>query len=146
MNVVQCDNCGKKNRVPPAARGTPRCARCHRPLPWITDAGDDDFNEITEYSKIPVLVDLWAPWCAPCRMVSPALERLAHELAGRIKLVKVNVDEAPRTGQRFAVQSIPTLLLLDGGRVVERQIGAAPEPALRAWIEHGLRKREDARA
>ena len=75
-------------------------------------------------------------------MVSPALERLAHELAGRIKLVKVNVDTAPRTGQRFGVQRIPTLLLLDRGRVIARQTGAAPEPALRAWIEQGLRNRD----
>jgi thioredoxin 2 len=142
MNVVQCEHCGKKNRVPTAVRGSPRCAQCHRPLPWITDAGDDDFAEIAEQSTIPALVDLWAPWCGPCRMVSPALERLAHELAGRIKLVKVNVDTAPLTGQRFAVQGIPTLLLLDRGKVTARQTGAAPEPALRAWIERGLRNRD----
>lgn len=78
-------------------------------------------------------------------MVSPALERLAREMAGRIKLVKVNVDTAPRTGQRFAVQGIPTLLLLDRGRVIARQTGAAPEPALRAWIEQGLRNPDEAR-
>jgi thioredoxin 2 len=142
MNVVACEHCGKKNRVPAAVRGTPRCAQCHRPLPWITDAGDDDFADVAERSTIPVLVDLWAPWCGPCRMVSPALERLARELAGRIKLVKVNVDAAPGTGQRFTVQGIPTLLLLDRGKVIARQTGAAPEPALRAWIEQGLRNRD----
>jgi thioredoxin 2 len=142
MNIVECANCGKKNRVPAAARGSPRCAQCHRPLPWVTDAGDDDFAEIAEQSKIPTLVDLWAPWCGPCRMVSPALERLAREMAGRIKLVKVNVDAAPLTSQRFAVQGIPTLLLLDRGTVIARQTGAAPEPALRAWIERGFRNRD----
>jgi len=108
----------------------------------MTDAGDDDYAEIAEQSTIPVLVDLWAPWCGPCRMVSPALERLARGMAGRIKLVKVNVDTAPLIGQRFAVQGIPTLLLLDRGRVVARQTGAAPEPALRTWIEQGLRNRD----
>jgi thioredoxin 2 len=142
MTIVQCENCGKKNRVPAAARGTPRCARCHEPLPWITDAGDDDFAEVAEEARIPALVDLWAPWCGPCRMVSPALERLAQEMAGRIKLVKVNVDTSPRIGRRFAVQGIPTLLLLDRGRVIARQTGAAPEPALRVWIEQGLGSRD----
>ncbi len=65
------------------AAGTPRCGFCHHPLPWIADAGDDTFSEIAEKASIPVLVDLWAPWCGPCRMVSPALEQLATQLAGR---------------------------------------------------------------
>jgi thioredoxin 2 len=138
MSVVQCENCGRKNRVPTAASGIPRCAQCHEWLPWITDAGDDTFAEVVDQSKIPVLVDLWAPWCGPCHMVSPALERLAHEMAGRIKLVKVNVDTAPATGQRFAVQGIPTLLVLDRGQVIARQTGAAPESALRMWLEQAL--------
>jgi thioredoxin 2 len=107
-------------------------------LPWITDAGDDTFAEVVDQSKIPVLVDLWAPWCGPCHIVSPTLERLAHEMAGRIKLVKVNVDTAPAAGQRFAVQGIPTLLVLDRGQVIARQTGAAPESALRSWLEQAL--------
>lgn len=138
MNIVRCENCGKKNRVPAAASGVPRCANCHRPLPWLSEAGDNDFADVVDQATIPVLVDLWAPWCGPCHMVSPALERLAREMAGRIKLVKVNVDAAPGTGQRFAVQGIPTLLLLDRGQVVVRQTGAAPEAALRSWLEQGL--------
>jgi thioredoxin 2 len=85
-----------------------------------------------------VIVDLWAPWCAPCRIVSPALERLAQDMAGRIKLVKVNVDAAPGVAQRFSVQGIPTLLLMRKGQVVARQTGAQPEPALRTWLEQGL--------
>jgi thioredoxin 2 len=136
--VVTCTQCGKKNRVPAAANGRPQCANCHAFLPWLTDAGDDDFGEIVDAASVPVLVDLWAPWCGPCRMVSPALERLAHEFAGRVKLVKVNVDEAPMLSQRFGVQSIPMLLLMDHGRVVAEQIGAPPEPALRTWLEQGL--------
>src|SRR5262249_61867542 len=110
MGIVQCENCGKKNRVPAAVRGTPRCAHCHRPLPWMTDAGDDDFAEIAEQSTIPVLADLWAPWCGPCRMVSPALERLARGMAGRIKLGEGNGDTAPLIGPPFAGQGIPTPL------------------------------------
>jgi thioredoxin 2 len=104
------------------------------------DAGDDTFPEFADASKIPVLVDLWAPWCGPCRMVSPALEQLARAMAGRVKLVKVNVDEAPRLAERFSVQGIPTLLLMRGGEVVARQTGAAPEHVLRGWVEHSLAK------
>ncbi|MDQ4048668.1 MAG: thioredoxin domain-containing protein, partial [Actinomycetota bacterium] len=85
-------------------RGTPHCGRCKAALPWVVDAGDADFEQEAAAS-IPVLVDLWAPWCGPCRMVSPALERLAAKYAGRLKLVKVNVDEAPRTAQRFDARS-----------------------------------------
>jgi thioredoxin 2 len=136
--VIMCPNCGRKNRVPTAASGTPRCGNCHRPLPWIVDAGDDNFTEIAENASVPVVVDLWAPWCGPCRMVSPVLAELAAEFAGRMKLVKVNVDESPRLQSRFGVQSIPTLLLLDGGQVKATQIGAPPPPALRSWLEQGL--------
>ena len=138
MNVIQCENCGRKNRVPAAARGTPRCAQCHEPLPWIADADDGSFAEIADAGSLPVLVDVWAPWCGPCRMVSPVLDRLAHELAGRVKLVKVNADAAPGVASRFSVQRIPTLLLMRRGQVVARQTGARPEPALRAWLEHEL--------
>ncbi|HZQ29405.1 MAG TPA: thioredoxin [Acidimicrobiales bacterium] len=136
--VVVCEQCGTKNRVPPAAEGVPRCGRCHNPLPWMVDAGDDDFATVAEAASIPVLVDLWAPWCGPCRMVSPALEQLAKSFAGRLKLVKINVDEAQHVAGRFGVQGIPTLLLLRGGEVAARQVGAAPEHALRAWLEQSL--------
>ena len=136
--LITCPNCGRKNRVPAVAAGTPRCGNCHRPLPWIVDAGDDTFNDIAEKASVPVLVDLWAPWCGPCRMVSPALAEVATEMAGQIKLVKVNVDESPRLQQRFGVQSIPTLLLLRDGQESARQIGAAPAPVLRAWVDQAL--------
>jgi thioredoxin 2 len=136
--IVQCQVCGRKNRVPAAASGSPRCAQCKSPLPWITDAGEADFAEVVEASALPVLVDLWAPWCGPCRMVSPSLERLARDMAGRIKLVKVNADEAPDLMRRFSVQGIPTLLLMVKGRETARQVGALPEHALRSWLEGAL--------
>jgi thioredoxin 2 len=136
--LITCPNCGRKNRVPAVAAGTPRCGNCHRPLPWIVDAGDDTFTDIAEKASVPVLVDLWTPWCGPCRMVSPALAEVATEMAGQIKLVKVNVDESPRLHQRFGVQSIPTLLLLRDGQENARQIGAAPAPVLRAWLDQAL--------
>jgi thioredoxin 2 len=138
--VITCPNCERRNRVPAAAAGYPRCGNCHKPLPWIVDADDDTFTEIAEAASLPVVVDLWAPWCGPCRMVSPALEQVATEMAGRIKLVKVNVDEAPRLQQRFGVQSIPTLLVLRKGELIARQIGAVPEPAIKNWVNQALQQ------
>jgi thioredoxin 2 len=138
VNVVKCDVCGTKNRVPAAADGVPRCGKCHSPLPWITDADDETYGAVVESPAIPVLIDLWAPWCGPCRMVSPALEQLAHEFAGRLKLVKINVDSSPHVAQRHDARSIPMLLILNRGQVVSRQVGAAPEHVLRSWIEGAL--------
>lgn len=135
---VKCAHCGKVNRVPAAADGTPRCGNCHEPLPWIAAARDEDFAAVAEQSSVPVLVDLWATWCGPCRMVSPALEQLAGERAGRIKLVKVDVDAAPLTSERFTVRAVPTLLVMDRGEVLARQAGAAPVPQLRAWLDRAL--------
>jgi thioredoxin 2 len=137
-SIVACAGCGRRNRVPATAAGTPHCAQCHTVLPWVVDAGDADFAEVVERAPLPVLVDLWAPWCGPCRMVSPALEELARTFAGQVKLVKVDVDSAPQTARRFAVQAVPTLMLLDHGRVVARQAGAAPAPALQGWLENAL--------
>ena len=136
--IVECPSCGKRNRVPAQAKGTPRCASCHQPIPWIAEAGDADFAGVVEQSPLPVLLDLWAPWCGPCRMVSPALESLARQYAGRVKLVKVNVDEAPGVSRRFGVQGIPTLIVSKKGTVVARQTGAAPESALRSWLDQAL--------
>ncbi len=136
--IVACPHCGRRNRVPAAAAGKPRCAQCRQWLPWIVDARDDSFAEVAENSSVPVLVDLWATWCGPCRTVSPALEQLAGERAGRLKLVKVDVDAAPALSQRFAVRAVPTLLLLHNGQVLARQSGAAPLPALRAWVDDTL--------
>jgi thioredoxin 2 len=136
--IVRCPSCGKKNRVPAAAGGTPRCGNCRALLPWVVDAGDATFAEIVEQAGLPVLVDFWAPWCGPCRMVSPALEQIAADLAGRIKLVKVNVDTAPTLQQRFSVQSIPTLMVFRNGQVAASQIGAAPAGQLRAWVDQAL--------
>ncbi len=136
--LIRCGHCGQRNRVPAAAAGTPRCGQCHQPLPWIADADDTTFGDVAEAAKIPVIVDLWAPWCGPCRMVSPALEQLARDLAGRVKLVKVNVNVSPQVSQRFGAQAIPTLLVLRDGRVAARQTGAAPMAALRAWVDNAL--------
>ncbi len=134
-DVVACPRCGKKNRVPAAANGVPRCANCHASLPWLTSATDIDFDRVAGDSPVPVLVDFWAPWCGPCRTVAPGVEEAARKLAGRLKVVKVNVDEAPAVSARFRATSIPTLLVLDGGKVVDRKVGALPPDALLRWVE-----------
>jgi thioredoxin 2 len=126
------------NRVPAAAQGKPRCGNCKAFLPWIVDAGDEDFAEIAERATVPVLVDLWAAWCGPCRMVSPALEQLAKEKAGQLKLVKVDIERAPKLAQRFSVQAVPTLMVLYQGQVIARQPGAAPLDALRRWLDDAI--------
>ncbi len=138
--TAACPSCGTRNRVPPAAPGSPRCGRCQAPLPWIAEADDASFTDIAERSPLPVVVDLWAPWCGPCRTIGPILEQLAGEFAGRCKLVKVNVDGAPATRARFVVQGVPTLVGLRDGREVARQVGAAPADRLRHWISTSVAK------
>jgi len=141
-DVVVCPTCGRKNRVPAAASGVPRCGQCHSALPWIADADDETFATVVESAVLPVLVDLWAPWCGPCRMVSPVLEQLAAEKAGELKLAKVNADDAPAVARRFEAQAIPTLVVLRDGQVVGGQIGAAPASLLRPWLDEALAKQE----
>jgi thioredoxin 2 len=111
----------------------PRCPACHTDLPWLVDAIDTNFDTIID-SRVAVLVDLWAPWCGPCRTLAPAVRQASEEFAGRLKVVKVNVDEAPGISARFGVQGIPTLLLLRQGRLVARQVGALPQSQLLSWI------------
>lgn len=135
--ITSCPACGARNRVPATAKGRPQCAACKKPLPWIADAGDADLAAALDTPQL-VLLDLWAPWCGPCRMVAPVLESLAARYAGRIKVVKVNVDEAPMAAQRFDARSIPTLVFLKDGQPVDRVVGAQPEPALASTIDRLL--------
>lgn len=133
-NVASCPSCGAKNRLPVVASGSPRCAKCQTALPWQVEAGDQEFADAIATSRL-VLVDLWAPWCGPCRMVAPVLEKLAAEFSTSLKVVKVNVDESPRTAQRYEARSIPMLLFMRDGELVDTVVGAQPEHVLRARIE-----------
>jgi thioredoxin 2 len=132
--VTACPACGAKNRVPAASKGRPQCAACQAALPWIADATDADLGAALDTKQL-VLIDLWAPWCGPCRMVAPVLERLATRYAGRLKVVKVNVDDNPGAARSYDASSIPTLVMVKDGTTVGRVVGAQPEPALVAQIE-----------
>lgn len=132
-SIIQCPSCGTKNRVPTSSPGRPRCASCHVDLPWLVEASGKDFDAAID-TTLPVLVDLWAPWCGPCRIIAPGVERAARDFAGRLKVVKVNVDNAPEVSARYGVQGIPTLLILRDGEMVDTQIGALPENQLLAWV------------
>jgi thioredoxin 2 len=133
-SIVTCPNCGRRNRVPVSAEGVPRCGNCHQPLPWIAEADAQTFDSAI-HATVPILVDFWAPWCGPCRMVSPVVERVGRALAGRLKVVKLNTDEAPDIAARYEVQGIPLLVLISEGREVDRLVGAVGEPQLRRWVE-----------
>ena len=139
--LIRCPACGTTNRVPAAklaAGRRPVCGRCKAPLPVdaapveVTDA---TFGPEVERSPLPVVVDLWAEWCGPCRAMAPVLDQLAAELSGRVRFAKLNVDENPATASRFQVRSIPTLLVLKNGREVDRIVGAQPKAAIAQRLE-----------
>jgi thioredoxin 2 len=138
VDIVRCPECHRLNRVWAATIGVPRCTSCATPLPWLTIADDRDFDAIVTQASLPVLADLWAPWCGPCRMIAPGVERAAAEYAGRLKAVKIDVDEAPGVADRYEAQSIPTVLVLDAGREVARQVGAVPPDRLLQWLSRVL--------
>lgn len=101
----------------------------------VTDAS---FATDVLQSDTPVLVDFWAEWCGPCRMIAPALEEISDELAGRLRVAKINIDEEPETAMKFGIRSIPTMMLFKGGEVVATKLGAEPKSALKRWIEAAL--------
>jgi thioredoxin len=133
VQLIHCSSCGATNRVPRArlqSGDQPICGRCKTPLAATTapvTVTDENFGSEVEASQLPVLLDLWAAWCGPCRVIAPVIEELATEMAGRVKVGKLNVDENPQTAARFGVRSIPTLLILKNGREADRLVGALPK-------------------
>lgn len=137
-SVVVCSQCGTGNRLKSAAPDqVPVCGKCKSALPWILTGTDISFRRELE-TPIPVLVDFWADWCAPCRITAPVLNDLAREKAGQIKLVKINVDQNPTTAGRFNIRSIPTMILFKDGQAVETMVGAMSKDALLERLEPHL--------
>jgi thioredoxin 2 len=142
--LIRCPACGSKNRVPRervSSTSQPVCGKCKAPLaidfkPIVITAAN--YAAEVERSPLPVLLDLWAPWCGPCRTIAPAIEQLADEMAGRVRFGKLNVDDHPTTAARFKVDGIPTLVILHAGREVERLVGAHPKSSIAATLERVL--------
>jgi thioredoxin 2 len=138
--LLACPQCGQRNRMGYERLGeTFRCGKCHGELrppgQTVEMKSDASFDALTQRCTWPVLVDFWAPWCGPCKMVAPELEKAASEGAGRWLVVKVNTEELPHLAQRFGISAIPTMALFRESREVARQSGAMPAAKIRQFIE-----------
>ena len=141
--IVSCPACGQRNRLALDKLGAEtRCGKCQTPLGppaapiEVPDAAA--FDAATARSSLPVVVDFWAPWCGPCHMVAPELEKVAKSAAGRLLVVKVNTDAVPELGDRFGIRSIPTMAVFRGGREAGRTSGARPAADIEAFIQSTL--------
>ncbi|WP_300465077.1 thioredoxin [Desulfobacula sp.] len=138
--ILACSTCGAKNRVPLSRLDdTPKCGKCGLLLPLENLSRpvivtDHDFDREVMASTLPVLVDCWAPWCGPCRSMGPVLDALAVKYRARLKIAKLNVDENSGIGSRYSISSVPTILLVKNGRVIDKLIGALPKEQLESQI------------
>jgi len=140
--LIPCPSCGKTNRIRYSSLGAKtQCANCHvalRPAEPVEVPDSAAFDALIAASPLPVVVDFWAPWCGPCRMMAPELEKVAQEAAGEWLVVKVDTEAVPALGERFRIRSIPTLALFRGGREVNRVAGARPAADIRTFVSTHL--------
>jgi thioredoxin 2 len=137
--IISCGVCGQKNRLPFERMGLPlRCGKCKSELPSpavpLEVSSTADFDRLVAKASVPIVVDYWAPWCGPCRMVAPELEKVAGRNAGRLLVVKVNTDVLTELGERYRIRSIPTLAVFAGGREVTRTAGARPADDIEQFV------------
>jgi thioredoxin 2 len=142
--VAPCPSCGRKNRLIYERLDRPvRCADCKAAIPLPSEPIEiersEDFDRLVSKARLPVVVDYWAPWCGPCRMVAPELVKVAARNAGRLLVVKVNTDALADLGERFGIRSIPTLAVFAGGREVARSAGARPAGEIEAFVLNAAR-------
>jgi len=136
--IIACPACGSKNKVDlTKADKNPTCGKCKAPLPigGPVHVGESEFDAVVVRSTLPVLVDFWAPWCGPCRMVGPVVEELSREYSGRLAVAKINTDENQSLAGKYQIKGIPTLMLFKNGEAVERITGAVPKAHLEELIK-----------
>jgi thioredoxin 2 len=136
-SAFRCTDCGAINRVPEGKSGSARCGRCKRALDTAgapQDVTAEELERVVDGSPVPVLVDFWAPWCAPCRMAAPLVDRAAREHAGKLIVLKLNSDQHPQAGAKHQIRGIPAFIVFRGGREVGRQVGLPPPAEFTRWV------------